>query len=300
MRMGRVSRCASCGAQNEPGALFCTTCNHFLAWDEGPPAPRGRPVAAAAPVPEPEPAPEPEPPAGAAAGAAAHGRSRPARTPRPSPPRTALEPASGVHDAHLGPTRDRLQHRPVPVVVLGKFKQGKSTLVNALLQSAVCPVDADVVTAVPTLIRCAPEPRVTTFVVDDGGARGQELDMPLDSLAGLVTEEADPDQPLRQRSVEVGLPHRMLRSGPVLVDTPGVGGLDSAHGFLTLGALRQAEGVLFVSDASSELSGPELEFLRTAVQRCERIALVLTKVDLHPQWRRIAELDRGHLERAGL
>jgi predicted GTPase len=100
--------------------------------------------------------------------------------------------------------------------------------------------------------------------------------------------------------VEVGLPHRMLRTGLAMVDTPGVGGLDSAHGFLTLGALRYAKGVVFVTDAAQELTAPELAFLRTAVERCPTTAVVVTKIDLYPHWRRIVELDRQHLARAGL
>jgi hypothetical protein len=122
----------------------------------------------------------------------------------------------------------------------------------------------------------------------------------LADLHALVTEEADPTDPERLRTVEIGLPHRMLRSGLCLIDTPGVGGLDSAHGFLTLGALGMAEGTLFVTDAAQELTAPELEFLKTAVDRCPLTALVMTKTDLYPQWRRIAELNRGHLARAGL
>jgi len=104
----------------------------------------------------------------------------------------------------------------------------------------------------------------------------------------------------RHRSVEVRIPHRMLKAGLRLVDTPGVGGLDSAHGFLTLGTLSTADGVLFVTDASQELTGPELDFLRSVVERCPRTAVVVTKIDLHAEWRRIAELDRGHLSDAGL
>jgi signal recognition particle receptor subunit beta len=201
---------------------------------------------------------------------------------------------------HLQQARARLAGDQVPVIVVGEFKRGKSTLINALLQTAVCPVDADVVTAVPTTVRYAAEPRVATYVLADDGQRTDEQEMPLDSVASLVTEETDPSVPFQQRSVEVSIPHRMLRSGLALVDTPGVGGLDSAHGFLTLGALRHAKGVLFVTDAAQELTGPELEFLRTAAQRCPRIALVVTKIDLYPQWRRIVELDRAHLSAAGL
>jgi hypothetical protein len=122
----------------------------------------------------------------------------------------------------------------------------------------------------------------------------------LEELDLLVTEPADPNDPGRERFVEVGLPHRMLRTGLRLIDSPGVGGLDSAHGFLTLGTLRHARGVLFVTDAAQELTAPELDFLKTAVSRCPRTALVITKTDLYREWRRIADLDRGHLRRAGL
>ena len=93
----------------------------------------------------------------------------------------------------------------------------------------------------------------------------------------------------------------MLRSGLCLVDTPGVGGLDSAHGFLTLGALRHGPG-----HAVRHRRGPGADRARswssckTAVERCPLTALVVTKTDLYPQWRRIVELDRGHLARAGL
>ena len=46
--------------------------------------------------------------------------------------------------------------RTMPVVVVGEFKRGKSTLVNALLQTAACPVDADIVTVAPTIVRLRP------------------------------------------------------------------------------------------------------------------------------------------------
>ena len=50
-------------------------------------------------------------------------------------------------------TRNRLAAQPISVVVVGEFKRGKSTLVNALLQTAVCPADPDLVTVVPTIVR---------------------------------------------------------------------------------------------------------------------------------------------------
>jgi hypothetical protein len=97
------------------------------------------------------------------------------------------------------------------------------------------------------------------------------------------------------------MPHPLLRSGLCLVDTPGVGGLDSAHGLLTLGALDAAKGALFVTDASQELTAPELAFLQAVVAKgIGPVCVVLTKTDIHPDWRRIRDLDRKHLEDAGL
>ena len=58
--------------------------------------------------------------------------------------------------------------------------------------------------------------------------------------------------------------------------------------------------MLFVTDASQELTAPELDFLRQALQRCPRAACVMTKTDLYPEWRRIVEINEGHLRRAGL
>ena len=55
-----------------------------------------------------------------------------------------------------------------------------------------------------------------------------------------------------------------------------------------------------MTDASTELTAPELEFLGRALQRCPLAACVVTKTDLYPEWRRIVELDRKHLADAGI
>jgi hypothetical protein len=195
----------------------------------------------------------------------------------------------------LDRARARLLSEDVPVAVVGEFKQGKSTLVNALLRTEVCPVDVDVVTAVPTIVRYSAVPSVRAHPADE---QAPPITVPFERLRAYVAEgEADGH---RLRAVEVRLDRRLLRGGMSLVDTPGVGGLDSAHGNLTLGALSLAHAALFVTDAAQELTAPELEFLERAVERCPRVVCVLTKTDLHAEWRRIAELDRAHLARAGL
>jgi hypothetical protein len=196
----------------------------------------------------------------------------------------------------LDNSRARLVADDVPVAVVGEFKQGKSTLVNALLRTEVCPVDTDIVTAVPTIIRYGAAPRVVAQFEADGSPA--EIDVPFDRLRDYVTEQAASGRPVK--AVEVRLDRVALRGGLTLIDTPGVGGLDSAQGNLTLGALPLARAALFVTDAIQELTAPELEFLTRTVDRCPTVVCVVTKIDLHEEWRRIVEINRGHLSRVGL
>jgi hypothetical protein len=189
----------------------------------------------------------------------------------------------------------RLRAGDAVVAVVGEFKQGKSTLVNALLRTDICPVDADVVTAVPTVLRLGrPASAVLQVPAEDGGLTA--VPVPFDQLHRHITEGG----PAAPRSVEVRLDRRLLGAGLTFIDTPGVGGLDSAQGNLTLSMLATAGAALFVTDAAQELTAPEVDFLRRVLDRCPRAFLVLTKTDLYAQWRRIAEINEGHLAAAGV
>ena len=55
--------------------------------------------------------------------------------------------------ARLQATRAAVYDPALVLIVVGEFKQGKSTLVNVLLGIDVCAVHDDIATAVPTLIR---------------------------------------------------------------------------------------------------------------------------------------------------
>src|SRR5918994_3327657 len=205
----------------------------------------------------------------------------------------------------LAVTRKRLADPAFHVFVIGEFKQGKSSLVNALLNAPVCPVDDDIATAVPTAIRFG-DPPAAAVLFDPGGDASdpdrepirEEID--IDQVARHITEASDPSGERRVSSVDVSLPRKLLADGLVIVDTPGVGGLGSAHGAATIGALPMADAVVFVSDASQEFTGPELEFLQTARRMCPNVVCVLTKIDFYPAWRKIRDLDVEHLRRAGI
>ncbi|OLL74931.1 isoniazid inducible gene protein Inia [Pseudonocardia sp. Ae168_Ps1] len=214
----------------------------------------------------------------------------------------ALKAVSAYDRPDLTPrltqAKTRLTDPAVRVLVVGEFKQGKSQLVNALVNATVCPVDDDIATAVPTLVRFGEDTTVTLVREEAGDERAERTPVPLEQLADHVSEGGNPGNRSGLTRAEVTLPRKLLQSGLVLVDTPGVGGLGSAHGAATMSALPTADAVLLVSDASQEYTSPEIDFLQAARKLCPNVACVVTKTDLYPHWRRIVELDEGHLRNA--
>jgi hypothetical protein len=196
--------------------------------------------------------------------------------------------------ARLAAAGRRLTGRTT-VLVVGEYKQGKSSLVDSVLGVEVCPVDDDLATRVPTVVEWAATLTVTAFPADDGPGRP----LSLDRLRAAVTEEAPEALPDTARVV-VGLPSPLLADGLTFVDTPGAGGLSGPFGALTAAALPLADAVLFVSDAGQELTAAELAFLSAVRALCPRTMLVKSRIDLVPAWTEIVALDRGHLRAAGL
>ena len=201
----------------------------------------------------------------------------------------------------LGQVERRIRDPRVRVLVVGEFKQGKSSLVNALVNARICPVDDDVATSVPTAVGFAADPVATALhAPGDDGEEPRREPIDIDDIAGYVSESGNPANRRNLWAVEVGIPRALLQDGLVLVDTPGVGGLGSAHSATTIGALPSADAVVLVSDASQEYTEPELAFLDMARQLTPTVVCVLTKTDFYPAWRKIAELDREHLAERGI
>lgn len=213
-----------------------------------------------------------------------------------------LAASAGRNDlaVRMTQTRALLEDPAVRVIVVGEFKQGKSKLVNALVNAPACPVDDDIATSVPTTVGYAEQPSASVLLrAADSTTEPERLDIPLESLADYVSERGNPGNERRIVSAEVLLPREILRGGLNLVDSPGVGGLESSNSLATLAALSSAHAVLLVSDASQEYTEPEVQFLRHAMRISPNVAAVLAKTDLYPQWRRIEEIDRTHLSEVG-
>ncbi|MBH0778869.1 dynamin family protein [Nocardia bovistercoris] len=186
------------------------------------------------------------------------------------------------------------------IVVAGQVDQGKSRFVNALLDVDICPVGDDTTTVAPMRLMSGESARAELVLAEPrDGAAETRVEVPIGDIAS-VASRSDLTQGRRILRWELQLPNPLLADGIVLVDTPGVGGHGTAGASGVLGVAQSADAVLVVTDASTEITAPELTFLRQVRELCPTVAVLLTKIDLYPHWRRVHEADVAHLAAAGL
>lgn len=201
-------------------------------------------------------------------------------------------------EERLRGAQERVTRTETVICVAGEFKQGKSSLINALIGEQVSPVDADLATSTLLSLRYGQPALVTVRRKLAGSVVTDEIDRT--ELLEYASERGNPDNERQVELVEVTVPNAFLEHGIVLVDTPGAGSLSGGYANATLAFLPMADGLIFVTDASAEFSAPEVEYLLQARERCPTVIVAVTKTDLYPEWRRIVALNRGHLARAGV
>ena len=201
--------------------------------------------------------------------------------------------------ARLAVARERITDPQIRVVIAGQLKQGKSQLLNSLLNVPVARVGDDETTALVTVVTYADEPAARLVVFAGDEVPPQIIDVPVEEIRNDLRRapQAGGREVLR---VEVAAPSPLLKGGLAFIDTPGVGGHGQPHLSSTLGLLPDADALLMVSDTSQEFTEPEMRFIRQAHEICPVGAIIATKTDLYPFWRQIVETNTAHLRRAGL
>lgn len=198
--------------------------------------------------------------------------------------------------------RAQLLDPKLRVVVLGEPNQGKSQLINALVNAPVCAVGDEATTTAPAVVGHAKNPTATIVAGPETGQRSIEGSVdrvPVEAVSAQANlrAAAAPGHPVR---AEIGLPRTLLATGLVLIDTPGVTDPTAPNSATALSVLPEADAVLMISDATRELTATELDLLGRVARLCPSIVVVLTKIDIVPSWREVAERDRESLAAARL
>ncbi|MGE5484937.1 MAG: dynamin family protein [Ignavibacteriales bacterium] len=160
------------------------------------------------------------------------------------------------------------------LVVLGEFKRGKSTLINAMLGKQVVPSAVTPLTSVATEIRYSTRDHAIVHFLN-----GDKRCISLEEIEEYATEKRNPRNEKHVSKVEAFVESPFLSGGLVLVDTPGVGSTYMHNTKSAYEYIPKADAAILVVSADPPISRAECDFLRDVRRFVNRIFFVQNKVD---------------------
>ena len=164
------------------------------------------------------------------------------------------------------------------VAIVGEFKRGKSTVINALLGKNILPVDVLPTTATLNKITYNVTPFVTVEYKD--GRKEQIGIEELDNYVTKLTRESEERAKTIKEAV-VYYPINYCKNGVTIIDTPGLND-DAAMTEVTMSVLPTIDAALMVIMAQAPFSESERDFLESKIITSDlgRVLFVVTGIDL--------------------
>lgn len=161
------------------------------------------------------------------------------------------------------------------LVVIGDFKRGKSTLINALLGQEAVPTAITPETVTINKLSYSDVPHIEAILKNRKRIPLSQAELTRESLNEIMN-----NLPASIDHVDIRLNHEYLHD-ITIVDTPGIGDLLKAFDEQVGNYLVNADAVIYVISARSPLSYTEQAFLSTSImpQSFSRVFLVVNMAD---------------------
>ena len=174
--------------------------------------------------------------------------------------------------------RELLEKGEFNLAVCGKVKNGKSSLINALIGRELLPVCTDVATSRVFKISHSQEEKF--YVVYGNGNRKEisQKELEVYGSQAVINKEGEAEIENTISYIQAFTPMDFLPEGVSLIDTPGIGSTYPHHTAITKQYIKQADAVMFVMNPTP-LEDIEVEFLKEIVNVTPGILFVTTKID---------------------
>jgi GTP-binding protein EngB required for normal cell division len=174
----------------------------------------------------------------------------------------------------LAGVKTKLEEEAFNLVILGQFKRGKSTFINALLGENILPTAIVPLTSVVTILRYGPELKIEVHYQNEK----QEV-IGLPDLPSFITERGNPQNKKGVKEVTVFYPSEYLKGGVRIIDTPGVGSVYRHNTDVAYNYLPYVDAGIFVLSADPPLSESEHQFLKDIRGYVDKLFFALNKID---------------------
>jgi len=169
---------------------------------------------------------------------------------------------------------EKLSSKLFYLVIVGLFKRGKSSVINALIGQELAPVAVTPVTSVITFFQYAPETGAEVYYTS-----GKKYTIDPAEVSYYISEENNPKNKKGVECVRIFAKSPLLEN-LILVDTPGLGSLFSHNTATTIEFLPRIDAALFVMSADVPISKADEEFLKQIRESIPNVLFILNKSDL--------------------
>ncbi|MEJ5362818.1 MAG: dynamin family protein [Spirochaetota bacterium] len=168
------------------------------------------------------------------------------------------------------------RYRHIDLVVVGQFKAGKSSFINALVGRDILPVGVIPVTSVITRLRAGE--RDKAFIYDEND---RIIEISIDSIDNYINEIKNPKNKKGVKFVDIEIPELNKYKGIQIIDTPGVGSIwkhntETAENYFA----EIGMGIIAIS-VERPLSESDMDLINDVAKHCPEIIILLTKCDLY-------------------
>jgi GTPase SAR1 family protein/flagellar capping protein FliD len=168
-----------------------------------------------------------------------------------------------VEEETLQQLQTRVQQDNFKVLILGRFKAGKSTFINALLGQEILPAYSIPTTAIINEVKWGKTKRALLHFADDGNGSKPAKEVPVEDLEEYVVirdgagtqEQRNPYQ-----KVELFWPLKLCENGVEIVDSPGLDEHEVREK-VTTDYVPIVDAVLFILSCEALAGKAEVEFI---------------------------------------
>ncbi len=164
------------------------------------------------------------------------------------------------------------------VAVIGEFRRGKSTLINALLGKPILPSDVLPTTATLNRVTYDIEQYIDIEYKDGTSEKRVPLEM-LDEYVTKITSEAE-EKAMTIREAVVHYPTSFCKNNVDIIDTPGLND-DNCMTNITLSVIPSVDAAIFVIMGPAPFGMYERDFLEKKMLASDigRVIFVVTRMD---------------------
>jgi small GTP-binding protein len=205
---------------------------------------------------------------------------------------------SDHHKDLLSITHQKLSENSFNLVVIGQFKRGKTTFINAILGRDLLPTAIIPLTSIITVLKYGETLSIRIFFNNNA-----VKEIELNELASYITEKHNPKNEKGVHHAEIFYPSPYLQNGVQIVDTPGIASIHEHNTEVAYQYLPNADAAVFLVSVDPPITQAEFDFLNDLKKDIPKIFFILNKIDIvsDHDWGESLEYTKKIIEReAGL